>query len=115
LRSLIEAGVNVCLGTDSLASNDTLSVLEGMRDMRRDYGWLSDEDLFRLGTVNGHKALNGGKTPETLPEDFCVFPWQDGKPPAEVTKDAILNDLLNGTAQPAAVVIGGEVVSRSKV
>ncbi|MHC4598623.1 MAG: amidohydrolase family protein [Planctomycetota bacterium] len=109
LRSLMEAGVNVCLGTDSLASNDTLSVLDALRDMRKDYEWLSDEDLFRLGTVNGHKALNGGKEPETLPEDYCIFPWREGTPPAEVTTEAILKDLLAGTAQPVAVVIGGEV------
>ncbi|MHC5036222.1 MAG: amidohydrolase family protein [Planctomycetota bacterium] len=113
LRDLITAGVNVCLGTDSLASNDTLSVLEAMRDLRKDHAWLSDEAVFRMGTVNGHKALNGGREPESLPDDVCVFPWTEGKPPERITKDRILQDLLSGTSDPVAVFIGGKRVYES--
>jgi len=108
LKDLMEAGVNVCLGTDSLASNDTLSVLEAMRDLRRDHIWLTDEEIFRMGTVNGHEALLCSVEPEDYPEDLCIFSWSEGRPPAEVTVEAVLNDLLTGTAEPRAVVINGE-------
>jgi cytosine/adenosine deaminase-related metal-dependent hydrolase len=33
-REMLARGINVCLGTDSLASNDTLSILDEMRFLR---------------------------------------------------------------------------------
>jgi cytosine/adenosine deaminase-related metal-dependent hydrolase len=114
LRDLLEAGVNVCLGTDSLASNDTLSVLQAMRDVRRNHDWLSDEEILRMGTVNGHQALNRGREPTELPIDFCVFPWSGGEAPSKITSEAILHDLLTAETRPVAVIIDGEVVFRQQ-
>ena len=55
---LLAAGVNVALGTDSLASNPDLSILEEMRFLWRIYrGQLSGEQLLRMGTLNGAVAL----------------------------------------------------------
>jgi len=47
-------GVNVCLGTDSLASNDSLDMRAEMRALTA----LSPREALAMATVNGAKALN---------------------------------------------------------
>jgi len=51
------AGLNIALGTDSLASASTLSMLEVMREMEREFPELSREEIFRMSTLNGARAL----------------------------------------------------------
>ena len=59
LGSWKEQRINVCLGTDSLASNDTLSMLDEMQTLGRMFPNMSAQELLTLATVNGAKALNG--------------------------------------------------------
>jgi cytosine/adenosine deaminase-related metal-dependent hydrolase len=58
LPSLLDAGINVCLGTDSLASNDTLDMTAEMREVARNLPQWSAEQILGLATVNAAKALN---------------------------------------------------------
>jgi cytosine/adenosine deaminase-related metal-dependent hydrolase len=58
LNTWKEQGINVCLGTDSLASNDTLNMLDEMQTLGRTFPQMSAEELLTLATVNGAKALN---------------------------------------------------------
>ena len=53
-----DQGINVCLGTDSLASNDSLNMLEEMQQMAQVFPRLSSQELLELATVNAAKALN---------------------------------------------------------
>ena len=54
---MLRAGVNVCVGTDSLASNPDLSVLSELRFLyARGFG-LSPEQTLAMGTIRGAKAL----------------------------------------------------------
>ncbi len=46
-----------CLGTDSLASNNTLSILEEMKTVLQLYPEMSMEKLIRWATLNGAMAL----------------------------------------------------------
>ena len=48
---------NVTLGTDSLASNTTLSILDEMKTIVKNYNKIKFEKLLRWGTLNGAKAL----------------------------------------------------------
>ncbi len=48
---------NVTLGTDSLASNTTLSILDEMKTIVKNYNKIDFEKLLRWGTLNGAKAL----------------------------------------------------------
>jgi aminodeoxyfutalosine deaminase len=64
LRQLASAGVNLCLGTDSLASVYTprrqtgeLNLFEEMRALARNEPWLSPERIVQMVTVNGARAL----------------------------------------------------------
>ena len=54
---LCEHGFNVCLGTDSLASNDDLSLLAEMRAFQKEFPNVSPEEVLKMVTVNGARAL----------------------------------------------------------
>ena len=54
LRSL---GFNVCLGTDSLASNQTLSLFDEMRAFQKSFPNISPNEILRLATINPARAL----------------------------------------------------------
>jgi len=63
-RRLAKAGVNVCLGTDSLASvykarrqAVELNMFEEMRAVAKAHPWLSAKRTVRLATLNGARAL----------------------------------------------------------
>jgi aminodeoxyfutalosine deaminase len=47
----------ICLGTDSLASNDTLSILEEMKVLQAHFIELKLSNLLQWATINGAKAL----------------------------------------------------------
>jgi len=50
--------INVCLGTDSMASNDSLSMLSEMQTLGRMFPRMSAQELLEFATVNAAKALN---------------------------------------------------------
>lgn len=54
LRSL---GFNICLGTDSLASNESLSLFDEMRAFQNKFPQISLEEIFQMVTVNPARAL----------------------------------------------------------
>jgi cytosine/adenosine deaminase-related metal-dependent hydrolase len=55
VRSL---GFNVCLGTDSLASNDTLSLFDEMRAFQKQFPTVSGEEILKMVTANPARALH---------------------------------------------------------
>jgi cytosine/adenosine deaminase-related metal-dependent hydrolase len=64
LGRLLQAGVNVCLGTDSLATvyktqreKPELNMFEEMRVLTEAHPGLSPKKILRMATVNGAKAL----------------------------------------------------------
>jgi len=58
VESLLCQGVNLALGTDSLASNDSLSLWDEMAFLRRQFdGVLAGAQIVAMATVNGARAL----------------------------------------------------------
>ncbi len=53
-------GFNICLGTDSLASNSSLSLFAEMRELLRKEPWLSPREVLEMVTVNAAAALGQG-------------------------------------------------------
>ncbi len=51
-------GFNICLGTDSLASNENLSLFAEMRAFQRNEPNVSPRKIFEMVTVNAARALN---------------------------------------------------------
>ncbi len=69
LRSL---GFNICLGTDSLASNENLSLFAEMRAFQRREHGISAEDILKMVTVNPAMALHQENTIGRIRPGFCA-------------------------------------------
>ena len=103
-RDMLRAGVNVCLGTDSLASNPSLSILDELRLLQSKCHDVAPEDLLALGTLRGACALGfshavGSLTPGKS-ADFAVIPLPATAPTWDET--------LNSRNAPAAVYVQGQ-------
>jgi cytosine/adenosine deaminase-related metal-dependent hydrolase len=61
LPSLQQQGVNVCLGTDSLASNDTLNMFAEMQTLAHIFPRVAAEEILTMATLNAARALNHGE------------------------------------------------------
>jgi len=56
-QQFIEKGVKCTLGTDSLASNDTLSIWEEIQTIQKYFSQIPMETLLQWGTLNGAEFL----------------------------------------------------------
>ena len=57
LKMLREAGCKIVIGTDSLASNDSLSILRELKILQDNFPDVTLDELIRWATINGAKAL----------------------------------------------------------
>ena len=107
-REMLAAGVNVCVGTDSLASNPSLSVLDEIRCLRRIYPEVAGGTLLEMATMRGADALGLGSVVGSLSvgksADITVIPLE-----AEGSTDPIEN-LLASSLNPAATFVRGKRV-----
>jgi aminodeoxyfutalosine deaminase len=76
LRSL---GFNICLGTDSLASTQTLSLFDEMRAFHKKFPRVSPEEVLQMVTVNPARALRYenslGQIRPGFGADLIAVPW----------------------------------------
>ena len=61
VERLMRRGLRVALGTDSLASNDDLSVLREMAEIREIAPSIPPGEIIKMGTINGATALDMGE------------------------------------------------------
>jgi len=54
---LLEEGCRIVTGTDSLAANDRLSILDELKTLHLYYPWVPLQELIRWATLNGAAAL----------------------------------------------------------
>jgi aminodeoxyfutalosine deaminase len=78
----IKHNCKIVLGTDSLASNHQLSILEEIRTIRRHFPGISTDQLLQWATINGAKALQMEK---------LLGSFEKGKQPGVV----LINDQLS--------------------
>jgi cytosine/adenosine deaminase-related metal-dependent hydrolase len=113
-RALAKAGVNLCLGTDSLATvrkhprrNVELNMFEEMRAFATHNSAVSPEHIVRMATLSGAHALGlGGKAGELANNafaDLIALPFA-GRPSASYEA------VLQHTGHVAASIIDGEWV-----
>lgn len=107
-RAARRAGINVAVGTDSLASNPSLSVIDELRFIHQSCHNVALDDLLGMGTMNGARALGlhdevGSLTPGKW-ADLAVFPLEQA-----TSKDGWA-DVLRSTREPIAVYVAGDQV-----
>ncbi len=108
VRKLLDLGINVALGTDSLASNASLSMLDEMRFLFGKRKDLKPEEIFRMATMNGAAALNFdhrlGRLRSGCWADMAVLEL----PPA-LDSRKLLIQILEGSGECIATVVRGRV------
>jgi cytosine/adenosine deaminase-related metal-dependent hydrolase len=112
LKQFIDAGINVGLGTDSLASSPSLNMWDEMRyayQVHRRNG-VSAETIFRLATINGASALGLNKLIGTLAPgkkaDMIAVPL-----PGNDTGN-LYSDLLRDTKSCIMTMVNGAILHK---
>src|ERR1700730_16591073 len=79
-EKLSEFGFNICLGTDSLASNEDLSLFAEMRAFRRNFPNVASEEILDMVTINAARALRQenllGKIRSSFAADLIALPCE---------------------------------------
>ena len=105
LRVMVQAGVNVCVGTDSLASNPSLSVLDELRFLRRARPDVAAEELLAMGTLHGARGLGFADEIGSITigkvADLAVIPLGSG------VEEPRWDRMLDNNTAPIAVYISG--------
>ncbi len=121
LRLLLNSGVNVSLGSDGSASNDSQNMFEAMKLSSLihnlsnfDYNqWISAEESFKMATINGAKtcglekeigSIEKGKLADLVLLKKRSYPF--------IPLNNVINQLVfseNGNSV-SIVIVGGEIV-----
>ena len=104
-EEMLDRGINVCLGTDSLASNPDLGILGELRFLREKLPDCPSERLIEMATIRGARALDFEKCAGSLAPgkaaDLVVVPLRRAD-------DDRWDSILRSGQLPAAVYFGGE-------
>jgi cytosine/adenosine deaminase-related metal-dependent hydrolase len=105
-QKLLDAGINVGLGTDSLASNHSLSILDEMKFLSLHHS-VPPATLLAMATKNGAKALGleskTGQIKEGFEADLCGVRLPD------VHDGNIYRQLLDAASKNIFTMIAGNV------
>ncbi len=108
VRQMLDMGINVALGTDSLASNESLSILDEMRFLFRHRKDLKCDEIFRMATLNGAVALGFGSVLGRLRRGY----WADMtvlRLPESVGERNLPAQVLDGAGDCLATIVQGEI------
>ncbi len=98
LRSL---GFNICLGTDSLASNESLSLFAEMRAFQKEFPSVPAGEILKLVTVNPAYALRQenelGKICSGTHADLLAVPSHGG---------GLFEEIIASTGEPWMMIAG---------
>ena len=87
LRAHLDRGLNVAIGTDSIASNTDLDFLLELKRIREKHPAVSPSEIIKMATLNGAKALRMEKEIGSLlpgkSADIAGFPLKRGLSPEE--------------------------------
>ncbi len=113
LKKIFDAGINVGLGTDSLASSPNLSMWDEMRYAHRIHrrDGITAQDIFRLATIGGAKALGLAQEIGTIEPgkkaDIIAIPL-----PQKDTGN-LYSDLLRETNSCIMTMVNGKILHRT--
>lgn len=105
-QKLLDAGINVGLGTDSLASNNSLSVLDAMKFLSLHHS-IPPTTLLAMSTINGAKALGleskTGQIKEGFEADLCGVHLSD------THTENIYSQLLDTASKNIFTMVAGNI------
>jgi cytosine/adenosine deaminase-related metal-dependent hydrolase len=108
LKTLRDYGINICLGTDSLASNTSLEMRAEMREVL-EFHELTHREAVEMATLNGAKALGqSGKIGEISPgswADLVAYPHRVDTPVA-VAEDPYRR-VVESREDPSLLLVNG--------
>ena len=110
-QKMLAAGINVCLGTDSLASNQTLSILDEIRFLHREYPNFPPKTLLNMATVNGAAALLMPNKIGVIAPDY--YADLIAIPLTQSHLDPLI-DLLTSSYQPTFTMVAGRILYHVK-
>ncbi len=114
VRRFLDAGINVGIGTDSLASNDSLSVLDELKYLSTNLA-LSPQTLISMATVNGAKAIGlesrVGQLREGFEADICGvgLPEQPAEASTASGNEAVYQRLFSPASKNVFTMVAGVV------
>lgn len=98
ISSLLAAGIDPCLGTDGLASNESLSLFDEMEFIRNHHPDIPPETLLKMATSNGAQALGletlAGSLEKNKLSRFLIYKGYNGASPVEEVTGKIKPDML---------------------
>jgi cytosine/adenosine deaminase-related metal-dependent hydrolase len=109
VRQLLDMGINVALGTDSMTSNESLSILEEMRFLYQYRKDLKCDEVIRMATLNGAVALDFGGVLGRLRRGY----WADMtviRLPEDTGDRHVEAQILEGVGECLATIVQGEIV-----
>jgi len=87
-------GLQLCLGTDSLASNSSLSLIEEMKTVQARFPMIALDEIIRWATINGSRALGVEK---------IYGSFEKGKKPGVIWIDSVSHPAMALSPQSQAV------------
>jgi aminodeoxyfutalosine deaminase len=104
-KRLDSLGFNICLGTDSLASNENLSLFAEMGVFQRSQFGISPDEILKMVTVNPAMALHREKMIGRIRPGFCAdliaIPCGQG--------DDLFGEIVGFEGQPDWVMVNGDL------
>jgi cytosine/adenosine deaminase-related metal-dependent hydrolase len=113
IRQLLDSGINVALGTDSLASNFSLSMIDEMRFLFGKRKDIKPEEIFRAATINGAAALHYGGVLGRLRRSY----WADMtvlEIPENLGSRHWASQILEGAGKCIATIVQGKIVFKEE-
>lgn len=101
-QKYVEAGIPVCLGTDSLASCENLSMFEEMRLFKKSHPEVSSKDVFFMSTIAGLPGLGLEKEWPGW-EDWIAIPKENAE-------GDLWDNITNFTGSPSFVMVNGHIL-----
>lgn len=103
-RKMLEADINVTLGTDSRASNPDLSIWGELCFLKQQHPEFKTSELLKLATQSAARALkleNQGLLREGFAANLCIVPLD------ELAVKNAEDSLLSGALSPQRVMLNG--------
>jgi aminodeoxyfutalosine deaminase len=108
LQALKQRGLNICLGTDSLASNDSLNLFAEMRMAARNHSFLNAKELLEMVTVKPARAIgleqSVGKVAPGYLADAIKIPFRGAYP-------SIYEEIIDYRDDVLWMMVDGKLVS----